>query len=103
MLFAKIMQDLLEASRVALERGNERGFIPIEFREKSFERDWRIHRRQPVLSALFRRLHHNLALSRDTLSVVTPGHEYCSSIRNQQNHSDYPKFGTLLNDDFNVF
>ena len=96
------MQDLLEASRVSLERGNERGFISIEFREKSFERDWRIHRRQPVLSALFRRLHHNLAPFLDSLSVFALGQLNDCSIRNQRNNPAYTKFRRLLNDEFHV-
>src|SRR5260370_15536922 len=102
MLFAKIMQDLLEAARVSLERGNDRRFISMEFREKLFERHWRIYRWQPVLSALFRRFHHDLAPFLDSLSLLPFRQLNDRSLRKKWNDSVHAKFRRFLNDEFHV-
>jgi hypothetical protein len=102
MLLAKIMQHLLEAARVSLERGDQRRFISIEFREKSFERDRRIYRWQPVLSALFRRFHHDLAPFLDSLSLLAFGQLNDRSLRKKWNNPVHAKFRRFLNDEFHV-
>jgi hypothetical protein len=39
MLVAELTQHVFEAARIALQRGDQRGLVPVEFREKLFRRN----------------------------------------------------------------